>query len=512
MKKVLHLITLTVMLVFMFSVGVMAEETRVYTTRFVYNPNGGIGEEFSNTTKSNATSYTLEKNPFTRTGYTFVAWNTKPDGTGKTYKANTSGTSLICTTKNKRVVLYAIWRKNVLTVKYSANGGTGTMAYQKIEYGSDATLSPNAYTRTGYVFSHWNVTAVNDGTKYANCANITSLVNSITKNTTLVLYAQWRLDTPAINSVSMTDATTIVAKYASNSNATGYQVAFSTSSAFDSASTKIISAKAGSTYAKFTDAKPGKKYYVRMRNYVKNPTSGVKIFSKYSKVVTIIVPEVPTIENTDYFYAIECDVKLTGTGEGYHAKLVMGTETAAVSYGLQYDKYAASPYTKKTAMLIENVKKSSQKYTRPGNKIVELGKKYHLMMVMDEKGNGEVYLDYVKLGTFSNTELANQPITLRIEGACRVDGDSINAEFSNIKLKGNKTYNPTQSWGFVFHDTSYNGTYAKCSKNSNANGKPIIYDDTVINIAGTISLPAGKNWDDPGAYDHVSGVCQFFQR
>ncbi len=43
----------------------------------------------------------------------------------------------------------------VYTVKYDANGGTGTMEDTKVVYGTGANLRANTFTREGYVFTGW---------------------------------------------------------------------------------------------------------------------------------------------------------------------------------------------------------------------------------------------------------------------------------------------------------------------------------------------------------------------
>lgn len=50
-----------------------------------YHGNGGTGKVDSQTGKCGLTKK-LRKNDFERTGYRFVGWNTKKDGTGVTYK------------------------------------------------------------------------------------------------------------------------------------------------------------------------------------------------------------------------------------------------------------------------------------------------------------------------------------------------------------------------------------------------------------------------------------------
>ncbi len=70
-----------------------------------------------------------------------------------------------------------------VTVTFNANGGTGTMSDQVVDYNEATALTANTFTRTGYSFAGWATTA--DGSKaYDNQESVT-----LTKNTTL--YALW---------------------------------------------------------------------------------------------------------------------------------------------------------------------------------------------------------------------------------------------------------------------------------------------------------------------------------
>ena len=96
--------------------------------------------------------------------------------------------------------------------------------------------------------------------------------------------------------------------------------------------------------------------------------------------------------------------------------------------------------------MIENVASNAaggQQYSRPGNQSLKLGKKYHMMITIDIKGKGNVYLNYKKIGSFSNAQLANQAVYPRVEAAVRLNGDSVKATFDNIKLtRGKKEFLP----------------------------------------------------------------------
>lgn len=82
-----------------------------------YNANGGSNAP-GNQSKIENKSISLSSSKPTRTGYTFVNWNTKKDGSGTTYKAGASYNS------NADLTLYAQWRINKVYIKLDANGGS----------------------------------------------------------------------------------------------------------------------------------------------------------------------------------------------------------------------------------------------------------------------------------------------------------------------------------------------------------------------------------------------------
>ena len=69
------------------------------------------------------------------------------------------------------------------TIKFDANGGTGTMASQA---GTGATtISANTLKRDGYTFTGWNTKADGSGVNYKD-------KNSISLSADIILYAQWK--------------------------------------------------------------------------------------------------------------------------------------------------------------------------------------------------------------------------------------------------------------------------------------------------------------------------------
>ena len=164
-----------------------------------YNDNGGSGTAPSS--KNNivyTNSVTLATNTFTRTGYTWAGWTNNLTTTvwqGKT-KVTGSSLGLRSIVDGSSVVLYAKWAANTYTVKFNANGGSGTMENESFTYDTARALTANAFTRTGYTFAGWNTKADGTGTSYANKQSVSNL--SATNGATVNLYAQWTAKTYAV--------------------------------------------------------------------------------------------------------------------------------------------------------------------------------------------------------------------------------------------------------------------------------------------------------------------------
>lgn len=124
------------------------------------------------------------------TGYTFKGFSTSNSTTlpatkydsGKTATANAYGSS-------NNSIYYAYFKANQYTVKFDANGGTGSMSDQSHTYSVSQALTANAFTRTGYTFEGWNTNADGTGTSYTDEESVSNL--SSTDGATITLYAQW---------------------------------------------------------------------------------------------------------------------------------------------------------------------------------------------------------------------------------------------------------------------------------------------------------------------------------
>ncbi len=100
--------------------------------------------------------------------YTFVGWSPQ----------------IPSTMPAQDMTITAQWVVDTYEVTFNANGGSGTMGKQSIAYEQSVALSPNAYTRTGYLFSSWNTAKDGSGTSYGDKEPVLNLGDA-------TLYAQW---------------------------------------------------------------------------------------------------------------------------------------------------------------------------------------------------------------------------------------------------------------------------------------------------------------------------------
>ena len=112
---------------------------KTYTIK--YNANGGSGVP-SNQVKEHNKNITLSTSKPTRTGYTFVNWNTSSAGNGTSYSAGATYSG------NSDITMYAQWRRNRVIINFSVNGGTliSTAAYSVDANGIVTQNGSNLYS------------------------------------------------------------------------------------------------------------------------------------------------------------------------------------------------------------------------------------------------------------------------------------------------------------------------------------------------------------------------------
>lgn len=124
----------------------------------------------------------------TRDGYTFDGWFTAAEG-GTQVTADTT------VTNTDAHILYAHWTAISYTVRFNANGGSGTMSDQSFTYDAAQDLTANGFTYTGYTFKGWSTStdpALNADITYSNGQSVSNLTT--TANGIVNLYAVWTQD------------------------------------------------------------------------------------------------------------------------------------------------------------------------------------------------------------------------------------------------------------------------------------------------------------------------------
>ena len=127
-------------------------------------------------------SFTLP-NALTRTGYTFLGWET---GSGSTANLYAPGSSF--TMGSSAITFTAKWSALSYVVVYSLNGGAGSTPLQANVEHNQSFTTPAAPSRAGFTFTGWS-----DG---STTTNATTLISNVSSNMTLT--AQWTIAAPGI--------------------------------------------------------------------------------------------------------------------------------------------------------------------------------------------------------------------------------------------------------------------------------------------------------------------------
>lgn len=121
-------------------------------------------------------SLKLPSNP-TRENYTFDGWYNGETKVEADYKVTGD------------LTLTAKWNANTYTVKFNANGGSGTMTDQTFTYDVPQALTANTFTRDGYTFAGW-ATSADGNVTYADEQEVSNL--TAVANGEVTLYAVWK--------------------------------------------------------------------------------------------------------------------------------------------------------------------------------------------------------------------------------------------------------------------------------------------------------------------------------
>ncbi len=171
---------------FAFVVGDLPRNTYAVT----FNANGGSGAPTAQT-KTEGLTLDLNSTRPSHTGYTFAGWATNSTAVIAQYQPGDSYTT------DAALSLYAVWQVNTYTVRYNANGGSGTMADSSHTYGVAKALNANAFTKADGYFSGW-ATSAGGVVVYINSQSVSNL--TVVNGAIIELYAVWKTaDKNALN-------------------------------------------------------------------------------------------------------------------------------------------------------------------------------------------------------------------------------------------------------------------------------------------------------------------------
>ena len=158
-----------------------------YTIRF--NGNGHTGGATANLDISYDEAKPLIANGFTKTGYKFLGWSVSP--TGSVVYKDCQDISNLTTNDGEVIDLYAVWQIVQYTVKFSSNGGHGSMENLTLTVDTPHALPTNTFPKYGYTFVGWlcGEQIFEDGEVVTNLGD---------ENETVILFAQWTPHTYSI--------------------------------------------------------------------------------------------------------------------------------------------------------------------------------------------------------------------------------------------------------------------------------------------------------------------------
>lgn len=124
---------------------------------------------------------------YVKDGYRFVGWAQNPVLMEVVYADGQIVKNLVAK-NNGTITLYAVWANNAYNVVFNSNDGTDRTATQAIAIDKQTNLTKNTFTKKGYEFMGWSLTA--DGEMvYADKAAVRNIA---AQDETVNLYAVWQ--------------------------------------------------------------------------------------------------------------------------------------------------------------------------------------------------------------------------------------------------------------------------------------------------------------------------------
>lgn len=164
------------------------EKNKNYNVKYVVDGD----KQFSRTIEQQLdTDYKVLANNVAKTGYTALNWEctyyvTSTETATKIFKEGATYNNL--SVPGTTATFVSKWKANKYTIKYNANGGSGSMSDQSATYDQDVTLSANKFKRDGYKFVGWATSSYG----YKKYDDEQTVRNLTTANGSIVtLYAVW---------------------------------------------------------------------------------------------------------------------------------------------------------------------------------------------------------------------------------------------------------------------------------------------------------------------------------
>ena len=162
----------------------------VYRIRF--DGNGSTSGAMSDQLFTYGTPQALTAATFQRDGYSLTGWNTRPDGTGKSFTDKQTVADLL-THENAAGTLYAQWTPTppVITVVFHSNDGGADETVKRVWASNNLDMKaiglPDGWTKKGFVFHGWNLAADGSGVEYKAGESLYGRMTTATVD----LYADW---------------------------------------------------------------------------------------------------------------------------------------------------------------------------------------------------------------------------------------------------------------------------------------------------------------------------------
>lgn len=173
--------------------GDMTVQARYEPVRYTvdYDANGGTGSMPASTLTYDSPQ-ALSAIGFTKAGYSFTGWNTRKDGSGKTFTDKQTVSNLL-THEGASGTLYAQWTPTppIVTVIFHVNNGGSDETVKRVWASNNLEMKtvglPSGWSNSGFAFRGWNLKADGTGVEYEAGE---TLYGRLTAETT-DLYADW---------------------------------------------------------------------------------------------------------------------------------------------------------------------------------------------------------------------------------------------------------------------------------------------------------------------------------